>query len=62
MQTLNHDEVTIHIEAQPERLYDIIADVTRMPELSPEILRCEWLDGASSAAPGVRFRATNKVS
>jgi hypothetical protein len=62
MQTLDHDEVTIHIAAPPERLYDIIADVTRIPELSPEILRCEWLGGASSAAPGARFRATNKVS
>ena len=61
MQTLDYDEVTAHIEASPERLYDIIADVTRMPELSPEILRCAWLDGARSAVPGARFRATNKV-
>ena len=61
MQTLDYDEVTVHIEAPPARLYDLIADVTRMPDLSPEILQCEWLDGARSAAPGVRFRATNKV-
>lgn len=61
MQTLDHDEVSFYIEAQPETLYDIIADVTRMPELSPEIVRCEWLDGATSAAPGARFKATNKV-
>ena len=62
MQTLDRDEVSAYIEAPAERLYDIIADVTRMPELSPEIVRCEWLDGASSAAPGVRFKATNKMS
>ena len=61
MQTLDHDEVSLHINAPPEQLYDIIADVTRMPELSPEILRCEWRDGAAKAAPGARFKATNKV-
>ena len=62
MQTLDRDEVSAHIEAPPESLYDIIADVTRMPELSPEIVRCEWLDGATGALPGVRFKARNKVS
>lgn len=61
MQKLDHDEVSAHIEAPPERLYDIIADVTRMPELSPELVRCEWLDGVTGAAPGARFKATNKV-
>jgi hypothetical protein len=61
MQTLDSDQVTRHIDAAPEALYDVIADVTRMPELSPEIVRCTWLDGATSAAPGVRFKATNKV-
>ncbi len=61
MQTLDHDEVSLHINAPPEQLYDIIADVTRMPELSPEIVRCTWLDGATGAVPGARFKATNKV-
>lgn len=49
MQTLDHDEVSLHINAVPEQLYDIIADVTRMPDLSPELVRCEWLDGATGA-------------
>lgn len=61
MQTLDHDEVSRHIDALPETLYDIIADVTRTSELSPEIVRCEWLDGATGAVPGARFKATNKV-
>jgi hypothetical protein len=61
MQTLDHDQVARYIEASPQTLYDIVADVTRMPELSPEIIRCEWLDGATSAIPGARFKATNKV-
>src|SRR5947209_10023430 len=61
MQTLDRDEVSLHIEALPELLYNIIADVTRMPELSPEVVRCEWLDGATKAVPGARFKARNKV-
>lgn len=61
MQTLDRDEVSRYIEARPEGLYDIIADIARTPELSPEIVRCEWLDGATRAMPGARFKATNKV-
>jgi hypothetical protein len=61
VQTLDHDEVSAYIDASPQALYDIIADVTRTPELSPEVVRCEWLDGATHAVPGARFKATNKV-
>lgn len=60
-QELTHDTVERQIDATPEALYDIVADVTRAPELSPEIERCEWLDGATGPAVGARFRATNRV-
>ena len=58
-QELTHDSVEAHIDASPEALYDLIADVTRMPELSPEIVACEWLNGATAPAVGVHFRARN---
>jgi hypothetical protein len=61
MQTLDRDEVAVHVQAPPDVVYGIVSDVTRMPELSPEILRCVWLDGADGPAVGARFRATNKV-
>lgn len=60
-QELTHDTVERHIAASPEALYDVVADVPRTPELSPEIVACEWLDGATGPAVGVRFRATNRV-
>jgi hypothetical protein len=41
-------------------LYDIVADITRTPELSPDILYCEWVGGATGPAVGARFKATNK--
>ncbi|KZS71107.1 hypothetical protein A4G29_06250 [Mycobacterium kansasii] len=42
-------------------MYDLIADVTRMGDWSPECYRCEWLDGVSTAAPGARFRGYNRL-
>lgn len=58
-QELTNDSVARYIEASPEALYDVIADVTRTPELSPEVVACEWIDGATAPAVGARFRAKN---
>lgn len=61
MQTLDRDEVSVHVDARPDQVYALVADVTRTPEFSPEILRCTWLDGATGPAVGARFEAVNKV-
>ena len=60
-QDLTADCVERFIEASPEALYDVIADVTRTPELSPEIVSCEWVDGATGPTVGARFRARNRA-
>ena len=61
MQTLAHDSVSLHVEAPPEAVYALVADITRMPEFSPEILKCRWIKGATGPAVGARFIARNKV-
>ncbi|MCG2620948.1 SRPBCC family protein [Arthrobacter sp. I2-34] len=61
MQSLDHEELSIHIDAPPGTVYAIVADVARTPEYSPEIVECRWLDGATGPAPGVRFKARNRV-
>jgi len=61
MQTLDHDTVSLHIAAPAHEIFDLVADVTRTPEFSPEILRCTWLDGATGPAVGARFASLNKV-
>lgn len=61
MQTLDHDHVSVHIDAAPEVVYALVTDVTRTPEFSPEVLRCTWLDGATRPAVGARFEAVNKA-
>jgi hypothetical protein len=61
MQTLDRDSVSTFMAARPDAVYALVADVTRMPEFSPEILGCTWLDGATGPAVGARFAARNKV-
>ncbi len=62
MQSLDRDTVEIIVAAAPERVYDLVADVTRTPELSPEILEVRWLGGATGPAVGGRFEAVNVSS
>jgi hypothetical protein len=59
MQTLDRDEVSAVVAARPEDVYALVADVTRMPEFSPEVVGCRWLGGATGPAPGARFEAVN---
>ena len=61
MNELSHDEVEAHIDADPRLVYELVSDVTRMPEWSPELTRCEWIDGATGPVVGARFRAVNKL-
>ena len=58
-QTLTTDSVDRYIEATPEALYDFISDVTRTPEISPEIVSCTWIDPATGPEVGARFKAIN---
>jgi Polyketide cyclase / dehydrase and lipid transport len=60
MPTAQRGSSSIDIVAPPDLVYDLIADVTRMGEWSPECYRCEWLDGATAAAAGARFRGYNR--
>jgi uncharacterized protein YndB with AHSA1/START domain len=54
-------EVSIHIDAPPERLWRLITDVTRMGEWSPITYKCEWLDGADAPVVGARFKGYNRM-
>ncbi|HSV37623.1 MAG TPA: SRPBCC family protein [Nocardioidaceae bacterium] len=54
------DSVSLDIEAPPERVYELVSDITRMGEWSPECIRCTWTKGATGPAVGARFKAANK--
>ncbi len=61
IQQLSHDSVSVRIAARPEAIYQLVSDVTRTPEFSPEIVECQWLDGATGPVVGARFKARNKM-
>lgn len=46
------------IDAPPELVYDLVADITNMGRWSPECRSCEWVDG--SGGEGSRFRGHNR--
>lgn len=49
------------IDAAPEVIYDLVSDVTRMGEWSPETVGANWLNGATAAVPGAKFKGKNKA-
>ena len=52
--------VTRRINAPAEAVYDLVTDITRMGEWSPENEGGEWLDAATGPVVGARFRGRNK--
>ena len=53
-------EATTVVDAPPDAVYALVTDVTRTGEWSPECYRAEWLDGATGAQPGAKFKGWNK--
>ena len=51
-----HESVTVHIAAPPERIWDLVSDVTKIGRYSPETFEAEWLEGATGPAVGAKFR------
>ena len=54
-------EARIQIQAPPERVWEMVSDVTRMGEWSPECVRAEWVGGATGPAVGAKFKGHNKI-
>ena len=42
--------------APPEKIWDLVSDVTKIGRYSPETFEAEWLDGATGPAVGAKFR------
>ena len=50
------DSVTVHMAAAPERIWEVVSDVTRIGRYSPETFEAEWTGGATGPAVGAQFR------
>jgi len=57
---MSSQDVSIDVAAPPAVLYDLLADITRMPDWSPEVTSCAWLGDATHAEPGARFRGWSR--
>lgn len=61
MVSSRHGEVALHVDAPPEAVWTVVADLERMGEWSPECYRVSWLDGAGPPARvGARFKGRNR--
>lgn len=52
---------SVHVEASPSAVYAYLTDLELLPGLSPENVRCEFLDDATELAVGVKFRGHNRA-
>jgi uncharacterized protein YndB with AHSA1/START domain len=52
--------VTEEIASPPEKVWAMVADLTRMGEWSPESEGVTWIRGATGPEPGATFRGTNR--
>ena len=57
---LTQDSHQTVIHSAPEQIYDLVADLPRMGEWSPECRCVEWEGGATGPAEGARFVGHNR--
>lgn len=51
-------KVSVDVHAPALVVYDLVADVTRMGEWSPECIACDWL--TDERGPGAQFKGRNR--
>ena len=52
--------VSIDIPASPERVWELVTDITLMPRFSTELRSTAWADGFGAAELGAQFLGTNR--
>jgi uncharacterized protein YndB with AHSA1/START domain len=61
MATKETFSASTEIAADPDDVWALISDVTRIGDYSPEAVRAEWTDGATGPAAGAHFQGFNKI-
>src|SRR5580658_4747045 len=57
---LRQDSQSVVIDAPADRIYELVADLARMGDWSPECRQVEWLDGSSGPGEGATFIGHNR--
>lgn len=55
------NSVTVTVEADIHKVWEVVRDVTRVGEWSHECVGAEWLKDSTSTIPGARFRGRNRA-
>lgn len=58
---LTRDSQSVVVDAAPRAVYDLVADLPRMGEWSPECSSVDWTDGATGPAEGATFVGHNRT-
>ncbi len=61
MDSATSGSASIEIVAPAAEVFAILTDLERLPTLSPENVRCEFLGGSTRIAVGATFRGYNKA-
>ena len=61
MPTPKYGSATVNIAVAPAQVYEMVADITRMGEWSPECHRCEWVGEVHEPVVGARFQGNNRM-
>lgn len=49
-------EVSVHVDAPPEKVWALVSDVTRIGEFSPETFEARWTRGSTGPEVGASFK------
>ena len=48
--------VTLHVDAPPHEVWELVSDITKMGDYSPEVIEAEWIGDHTGPAVGARYR------
>ena len=54
-------EASVEVACSPTSAWNLITNIERIGEFSPECIEARWLDGASGPSVGARFEGTNRT-
>ena len=55
-------QAEVRVECPSGRAWDLVSDITRIGEFSPECVGAQWLAGSGPGVVGARFEGTNRVA
>ncbi len=52
---------SVEVACTPSAAWDLVTDVGRIGEFSPECVDARWIEGATAPSVGARFEGTNRI-